>query len=135
MFEIDYYPELEKKGDQYLDDYTSQEYEGYDYETDIKRPIAGIYIWAIICLVFSFILTGNFFEGLLVGGIIMVLTSFIPMIIYSIVITVRQKNAVAHGVSKTDEEYIDNSIKSVISAAGAASTLHALSKGIKNLTK
>jgi hypothetical protein len=66
---------------------------------------------------------------------LLVFTSFIPILIYSCSTTSKLKKARKHGVSPRDPKFIDASVKAGIAAGGAASTFHASSKGIKNLTK
>ena len=62
-------------------------------------------------------------------------TAFIPLTIYFCSTTSKLKKARKHGVSPRDPKFVDASVKAGIAAAGAASTLHASSKGMKNLTK
>lgn len=109
-------------------------YQHGGFEEDLKKPKWYILVWLIICFGIGFVVEQDEW-GLIVGFIIAVFTSFIPFIIYSCSTTSKLKKARKHGVSPRDPKFIDASVKAGIAAGGAASTLHASSKGIKNLTK
>lgn len=109
-------------------------YQHGGFEEDLKKPKWYILVWVIICFSIGFIVEQDEW-GLIVGFVIAVFTSFIPLIIYSCSTGSKLKKARKHGVSPRDPKFIDASVKAGIAAGGAASTLHASSKGIKNLTK
>lgn len=118
---------------------TDEEIEDWNYqhggfEKDLKKPKWYILIWLVVSFLIGFILEQNEF-GLIIGFIIAAFTAFIPFTIYSCSTTSKLKKARKHGVSPRDPKFVDASVKAGIAAAGAASTLHASSKGIKNLTK
>ena len=109
-------------------------YQHGGFEEDLKKPKWYIWVWLIICFGIGFI--GEQDEvGLIFGFVIAVFTSFIPLLIYSCSTTSKLKKARKHGVSPRDPKFVDASVKAGIAAGGAASTLHASSKGIKKLTK
>lgn len=118
---------------------TDKEIEDWNYqhggfEKDLKKPKWYILVWIVVSFLIGFILEQNEF-GLIIGFIIAAFTAFIPFTIYSCSTTSKLKKARKHGVSPRDPKFVDASVKAGIAAAGAASTLHASSKGIKNLTK
>lgn len=118
---------------------TDEEIEDWNYqhggfEKDLKKPKWYILVWIVVSFLIGFVLEQNEF-GLLIGFIIAAFTAFIPFTIYSCSTTSKLKKARKHGVSPRDPKFVDASVKAGIAAAGAASTLHASSKGIKNLTK
>jgi hypothetical protein len=118
---------------------TDKEIEDWNYqhggfEKDLKKPKWYIWIWIISCFAIGFSLEQDEF-GFIIAFVIAVFTSFIPITIYCCSTTSKLKKARKHGVSPRDPKFIDASVKAGIAAAGAASTLHASSKGIKNLTK
>lgn len=148
MFNINYYPECDKKYDNYLYDKSFDDEKPYDsnynsdfdiheddYEYEMKRPIPAIYAWFFICLILGIIGSHDFFFGIFTSIIIMAFTSPFPLITYAIVTHSRAKNLRAHGVSKNNPLYLDYEIKAGIAAMGAASTFHASYEGIKKLTK
>lgn len=118
---------------------TDKEIEDWNYqhggfEEDLEKPKWYIWIWIISCFVIGFSLEQDEF-GFIIAFVIAVFTAFIPFTIYCCSTTSKLKKARKHGVSPRDPKFVDASVKAGIAAAGAASTLHASSKGIKNLTK
>lgn len=127
---------------------TDEEIEDWNYqhggfEKDLKKPKWYILVWVLLCFLIPFVwlLSGFGFEYLcwyevwLGFFLLLVFTAFIPLTIYFCSTTSKLKKARKHGVSPRDPKFIDASVKAGIAAAGAASTLHAFSKGIKKLTK
>lgn len=118
-------------------------YQHGGFEEDLKKPKWYILVWVLLCFLipFVYLLSGFGFEYLMWDEVwfaffmLLVFTSFIPILIYSCSTTSKLKKARKHGVSPRDPKFIDASVKAGIAAGGAASTLHASSKGIKNLTK
>lgn len=127
---------------------TDKEIEDWNYqhggfEKDLEKPKWYILVWVLLCFLIPFVwlLSGFGFEYLcwhevwISFFLLLVFTSFVPILIYSCSTTSKLKKARKHGVSPRDPKFIDASVKAGIAAVGAASTLHASSKGIKNLTK
>jgi hypothetical protein len=118
-------------------------YQHGGFEEDLKKPKWYILVWVLLCFLIPFVwlLSGYGFEYLMWDEVwfaffmLLVFTSFIPILIYSCSTTSKLKKARKHGVSPRDPKFIDASVKAGIAAGGAASTFHASSKGIKNLTK
>lgn len=118
-------------------------YQHGGFEEDLKKPKWYILVWVLLCFLipFGYLASGYGFEYLMWDEVwfaffmLLVFTSFIPILIYSCSTTSKLKKARKHGVSPRDPKFIDASVKAGIAAGGAASTFHASSKGIKNLTK
>lgn len=118
-------------------------YRNGGFEKDLEKPKWYILVWVLLCFLIPFVwlLSGYGFEYLqwlevwILFFLLLVFTSFIPITIYCCSTTSKLKKARKHGVSPRDPKFVDASVKAGIAAAGAASTLHASSKGIKNLTK
>lgn len=118
-------------------------YQHGGFEKDLEKPKWYILVWVLLCFLIPFVwlLSGYGFEYLcwhevwISFFLLLVFTSFIPILIYCCSTTSKLKKARKHGVSPRDPKFVDASVKAGIAAAGAASTLHASSKGIKNITK
>lgn len=120
---------------------TDKEIEDWNYqhggfEEDLEKPKWYIGVWILLCFLipFGFLLSGFGFEYLrwnevwILFFLLLVFTSFIPIIIYCCSTTSKLKKARKYGISSRDPKFIDASVKAGIAAVGAVSTFKAATK-------
>ena len=106
------------------------------FEEDLEKPKWYIGVWILLCFLipFGFLLSGFGFEYLrwnevwILFFLLLVFTSFIPIIIYCCSTTSKLKKARKYGISSRDPKFIDASVKAGIAAVGAVSTFKAATK-------